>query len=173
MEEIWKFVPGYPRYEASNLGQIRSWATFDNTRKTLRKEPHLLKLTDDGNYYRVGLCNEDGVILHTVGRIILTTFIGPCPNGMECCHNDGNPYNNKLNNLRWDTRKGNFKDRTKHGNTVMGENQHNAKLTEDDIRQIRKRANQGEMYIIIANDYSVTGENISYIARRMSWKHIL
>lgn len=34
---------------------------------------------------------------------------------MECCHNDGNPSNNIVENLRWDTHSGNMMDRTLHG----------------------------------------------------------
>lgn len=35
---------------------------------------------------------------------------------MEVCHNDGNPANNVVTNLRWDTKKANARDRLMHGN---------------------------------------------------------
>ena len=40
-----------------------------------------------------------------VHRLVLITFVGPCPEGMECCHKDDNPLNNRLENLRWDTQE--------------------------------------------------------------------
>lgn len=46
---------------------------------------------------------------------MLTAFVGPCPDGMEGCHNDGDPHNNRLDNLRWDTRANNARDAIRHG----------------------------------------------------------
>lgn len=46
---------------------------------------------------------------------MLTAFVGPRPDGMVTCHNDGNPANNNLSNLRWDTQSNNQLDAVKHG----------------------------------------------------------
>ena len=40
-----------------------------------------------------------------VHRLVLETFVGAAPAGMEGCHNDGNRFNKRLENLRWDTPK--------------------------------------------------------------------
>lgn len=50
-----------------------------------------------------------------IAVLILEAFIGPCPNGMECCHNDDNRANNKLGNLRWDTHANNVIDGYRNG----------------------------------------------------------
>lgn len=50
-----------------------------------------------------------------VHRLVLEAFVGPCPEGMECRHLDGNPANNKLDNLKWGTRKENQDDSKRHG----------------------------------------------------------
>lgn len=34
---------------------------------------------------------------------------------MDGCHNDGDPLNNAVENLRWDSRAGNFRDKIAHG----------------------------------------------------------
>lgn len=47
--------------------------------------------------------------------LVLTAFYGPCPEGMEGCHHDGDPLNNRLGNLRWDTHVGNVSDSIRHG----------------------------------------------------------
>ncbi len=47
--------------------------------------------------------------------LVLTAFRGHCPAGMEGCHNDGDPKNNRLSNLRWDTHSANQKDGFRHG----------------------------------------------------------
>lgn len=58
----------------------------------------------------------DGVLRsHRVHHLVLKTFVGPCPPGMEGCHNDGNFRHNWVDNLRWDTPSSNHFDKVKHG----------------------------------------------------------
>lgn len=53
-------------------------------------------------------------------RLVLQAFVGPCPEGMEACHNNGNPADNRLENLRWDTPSSNALDKVKHGTAKHG-----------------------------------------------------
>ncbi len=71
-----------------------------------------------GRAYRyVNLTPPEGKRYQTfrVHRLILETFVGPCPEGMECRHLDGNPANNCLNNIAWGTREQNIEDNRKNG----------------------------------------------------------
>lgn len=103
-----------------------------------------------------------------VHRLILETFIGPCPDGMECCHNDGNPQNNQLCNLRWDTHRNNIRDKASHGTLPLGETHHMAKLTADDVRQIRMMA--GTMpQTELAKKFNVSQRHLSKIIRGKAW----
>lgn len=45
-----------------------------------------------------------------VHRLVLEAFVGPCPPGMEACHWNGIPGDNRLHNLRWDTPSANNAD---------------------------------------------------------------
>lgn len=45
-----------------------------------------------------------------VHRLVAEAFLGPPARGMEVCHNDGDPSNNRAANLRWDTRSANVLD---------------------------------------------------------------
>ena len=178
MQEIWKVVPDYSRYEVSNFGRVRSYATSSCYRNKLRKTPRMLALViynrkAASGYARIRLHNEQGHKFENVARIVLSAFICKCPEGMEACHNNGNKTDNQLDNLRWDTRKGNFVDRAKHGNTYQGERHHETKFTNQDIRDIRERIEMGETQVDIARDYNVTKQNIGYIARRVTWKHVV
>ncbi len=47
--------------------------------------------------------------------LVLEAFVGPRPLGLEGCHDDGDPANNRLTNLRWDTPSSNAVDRVRHG----------------------------------------------------------
>lgn len=52
-------------------------------------------------------------------RMVAEAFLGPCPKGLEVCHGDGNPINNRVGNLRYDTHRNNMLDAIQHG-TFMG-----------------------------------------------------
>ena len=54
-------------------------------------------------YYQVTLCKSGNHYFKYVHRLILETFVGPCPEDMECLHLDENKKNNNLENLKWGT----------------------------------------------------------------------
>lgn len=60
-------------------------------------------------------------------RIIMEAFVGPCPDGMEVCHENGDHLDNRLDNLRHDTHIANEADKIRHGRTVRGERSPHAK----------------------------------------------
>ena len=69
--------------------------------------------------YLVGLCREGVNEVKLVHRLVLEAFVGPCPDKKECCHNNGNSLDNRLTNLRWDTRRANCLDSALHGTKAM------------------------------------------------------
>lgn len=136
--EIWKEIDGFPLYEVSNLGRVRSWRTYSG--RSTAKSPRMLKLSpfQGKKYLRVGVTNSYGKVIHKrVHRLVLEAFIGPCPEGMEGCHNDGDPTNNKLENLRWDTHSNNLFDAIKHGTIINGEDHPKSALTKEQVAKIK------------------------------------
>lgn len=110
-----------------------------------------------------------------IHRLVLAAFVGPCPDGMECCHGDGNCLNNNLANLRWDTPKANTADTIKHGTRPVfrGERNSQAKLTEDDVQRIRAEyAAGGTLQRELGARYGLPQASISVILRRRTWKHL-
>lgn len=85
-------------------------------------------------YLRVSIERRDFYI----HRLVLDTFIGACPNGMQACHNDGNPLNNYLKNLRWDTAASNSADKKIHGTSGKGQLNAMAKISDIDAEIIVK-----------------------------------
>lgn len=117
--ETWKPVVGYEGYyEVSNHGRLRSldrivYAGQGRTRR--HSGGNLNPAKGDTGYLEVRLSREGKSKIHKVHRLVLAAFVGPCPPGMEGCHNDGDRMNANLDNLRWDTRVGNFADKELHG----------------------------------------------------------
>lgn len=120
MTETWLPVIGFEGYyEVSDQGRVRSV-----TRIVAGKEGRprvaqglILRPGTDRGYggKRVSLGGPGGRQTRKVHRMVLESFVGLAPDGMVCCHNDGDPSNNRLENLRWDTPSANMLDRVKHG----------------------------------------------------------
>lgn len=116
MKERWKDIPGFENeYQASDFGRIRSLDRLvDTTRGWLRPmRGRILRGSNCGNgRLQVVLTGQQHFKIH---RLVLLTFIGPAPPGKQCCHNNGIPDDNRLENLRWDTASANQLERFCHG----------------------------------------------------------
>ena len=68
-------------------------------------------------YPRVNLSQRGKFDRVKVHRIAALAFIGPIPEGLHVCHCDGDPSNNRIENLRIDTPAGAFEggDPAVHG----------------------------------------------------------
>jgi hypothetical protein len=176
IEEIWLRIAGFDDYEVSNFGNVRSWKAKNGKGKGKAKEPSLLKAMPfvGRPYLRVAL-TKDGAVFHKrVHRLVLEAFVGECLAGMEGCHNDGDATNNKLENLRWDTKEENVKDIERHGNLPSGDNHPSAKLTDAQVKEIREKIefHKGRHGINreLALEYGVSDGCISSIKRKAGAK---
>ena len=98
--EQWKDIDGYiGLYRVSDCGNVKSFAYWNGTNKRILKQ----SITTRG-YYCIILYKKNKRKWIYIHRLVLETFVGPCPPKMQCRHLDGNPLNNKLNNLKWGTR---------------------------------------------------------------------
>jgi hypothetical protein len=105
---VWRAIPGWEDlYLISSVGEVFSLRR--NKRLRLHKD------NDRAGRLRVQLnCNGIGKT-YKVSTLVARAFIGEPPVGTEVCHNDGNPLNNDVDNLRYDTHSNNALDITKHG----------------------------------------------------------
>jgi hypothetical protein len=91
-EEVWRDIPGYEgRYQASNLGRIRSQARG------------VLKPFKNKNGYLIATLYNQGKVRTGVHRLVALTFIPNPEDKPQINHKDGNKENNNLNNLEWVT----------------------------------------------------------------------
>jgi hypothetical protein len=104
--------------------------------------------------------------------LILEAFAGPCPDGMECRHLDGNPTNNRLSNLVWGTRLENMADKDRHGRQNRGETHSSAKITEADVLEIRRLRREGFGPRELSRMFGLSSGNICGIVSGATWKHI-
>ena len=159
--EIWKPVCGFEGlYEVSDAGRIQSVRT-----------KKIKVYTYDRRKRRpfVGLWRNNKITVIYPHKAVLEAFVGKRPSGMEACHNNGDPFDNRLKNLRWDTPRNNQLDRIKHGTSNRGERCAAAKLTEAQARAIIADT---RLHREIAAEYGVRENTISRIKSGKRWGHL-
>lgn len=116
-------IAGYPGYRVGSDGSVwRRWVTCRAGRKLSDRWRLMKQVTQrartPGRAYRyLNLVPPEGGTYQTfrVHRLVLEAFVGPCPEGMECRHGDGDPGNNALTNLSWGTPEQNRGDAREAG----------------------------------------------------------
>ena len=167
IEEIWKNVEGYPGYQISNKGRIRS-----------SKQGYLRILSSKPNRfgYVTNHLQKDGKgILHHVHRLVLKAFVGPCPLDHETNHKDGYKSNNSVENLEWVTSSENLLHAYKFGlrcSVPVGEKTSQAKLKDGEVWLIKKLLAGGIHQNKIAKMFKMSTGAISSIALGWTWRHI-
>lgn len=157
-----KQVAGFPKHYVSNVGHVISTKTPE-----LRCLKYYIDL--DG-YKRATIRNADGrLIKKSVHRIVLESFVGPPPRGMQARHLNGIPHDARIDNLVWCTAHENAADKIRHGTHQVGIKGPSAKLTEDQVRDIRSSVESGRS---IARRFQVHSATIYAIRSGRNWKHL-
>jgi hypothetical protein len=110
--ERWAQIPGFEgHYDVSDLGRVRSWYARAGV-----PTPRLLNATpNSGGYLHLTLCLRKRPTTGRVHRLVLLAFVGPCPEGEEVRHLNGDLLNNALTNLAYGTKSENQQDSIEHG----------------------------------------------------------
>lgn len=165
MKEIWKTIPFRRIWEVSNHGRVRS--SYKNPEDALLKP----SISTSG-YLQVSYTARGRQISRTIHSLVAEMFLGKKPKGMQVCHNDGNPLNNRLSNLRYDTCKGNHADRVDHKTSSQGSRNGRSKLTESDVVDIFRLRARKLMHSDIASLKGVSSVTVSHILNKNTWKHV-
>ncbi len=165
--EIWKDIPGYEgKYQASTLGRIRSLDRRVNIchGATRLMRGRVLKPAGQKTDPHLSVVLGHGAAGSLVHRLVALTFHGPCPPWQEVRHLDGNPQNNRADNLAYGTRTENILDVYRVGKAWRA-------LTAEQALDIRRRLQNGERGVDLAREYGVGQSCISDIktGRTYAW----
>lgn len=139
----------------------------------IKKQKFLTSQISDSGHLYFELYKNNIKTKKYIHRLILETFVGPCPIGKECRHLDDDPTNNKLENLCWGTRSENLMDRVVNGKGNQGERHLKAILTEDEVDEIRDLYGTDSWTSrSLAEKFDVSHGTIQAIVHRRSWNHI-
>lgn len=190
--EKWKNIPGQPNYEASDLGRVRRIG------KVAALKPDILK-----GGYAVYALSHDGIVKKHLGhKLILLTFVGEVPDGMESDHVDFDRANNELINLQYLTHEenaaksamaGRYKTGEAHWTKVSpekvsrgenhGSNLHpetvrrgilngRAKIDNNDVFRIREMREAGLKLKEIGDAFGMSISQIHNICKNLQWRHV-
>lgn len=107
-----------------------------------------------GRHLKVTLCAPGKREQRSVHHLVLEAFVGPCPEGLEALHGDGNPTNNDVGNLRWGTRQENVDDMMRHGTHFTPFAKPPA-LSPEKIAEMQRRGDAGESTRKLAKEFGV------------------
>jgi hypothetical protein len=99
--EAWRRHPRYAGFEISDQGRVRNVRTG-----------RILLGSVNRRGYRMAMIGRRPRPVH---RLVLEAFEGPCPVGMEACHENDVKADNRLSNLAWKTRSANLRDAVRNG----------------------------------------------------------
>lgn len=165
MKEEWKYIIGYNRkYQVSNFGNV----------KTFHYGGRLLKFGNDTRgYITIALCKNGIGKTFKLHRIVAEAFLKNPLKLKEVNHIDNNKNNNKSSNLEWCTHKENMQHCSKQKRIIVpvGEKNHLSKLTEIEVKLIRKNKFK-ENYTELGKRFGCSRQNIAGIIKKLTWKHI-
>ena len=167
-DEIWKWIKDYEGlYQVSTLGRVRS---FQRGKVRILK-PH----TNEDGYLHLCLSKNCKAKDFSIHRLVAETFIPNPDNLPEVDHRDNNHTNNRVDNLRWTTRKENAEYAVEQGAYKFGDNHPRSKLTVEKVREIREKyIPHSKKYGIkaLAKEYGVSKSTIENVVYNQVWKHV-
>lgn len=177
-EVVYREVPGLTGYEAGTDGSVWSrwkmggrgvgWVVTDTRRKRLSAHPASV----DDPHLKVTVRRDGRRQTTFVHRLVLEAFVGPCPDGLECRHRNGNPTDNRLSNIEWATRTVNQGDRVAHGTRSVGVKNGKTTLTEADVLRLVALRATGLSHGRIAADTGTPKPTVSGILSGRTWSHL-
>lgn len=180
MTPVYRDIANFPGYRVGDDGSVwtrweryyprgvrgvryrlgASWVPMSPRRANKRGHRMVTLRRDGKDHYR------------WVHRLVLEAFVGPCPEGKECAHENGNPADNRLTNLRWATPAENSADKSRHGTNQIGERNPQHKLTESSAAEVILEIERGDELAVIAKRHGVHHATVWLIAKGRAWKHL-
>ena len=124
---------------------------------------------DHQGYWRIAVKINGKWTEKRAHRLAYENAHGPIPSGMVVCHTCDNRACVNPDHLFLGTHADNVADKVSKKRQARGQKHGNAKLTEQQVLDIRKDPRSLRK---IAKDYNMDYTTISAIKKRITWKHI-
>lgn len=171
-----------PIYEISSDGRV-----FSHNYKNSGRRKELRQRLDRYGYPIVFMSSNGRKYKRTVHRLVAFAFLGnPIAERTHVNHKNGVRHDNDFTNLEWVTHQENVQHSWKvngrkhsesrvkaHIALFTGESNPVAKLTTEQVLEIKDKRRNGATLKELSAEYGVATGQISSIARGKSWSHLL
>lgn len=168
---VYRDIQGFPGYRVGDDGSV--WSSkirpprepCDGAWSKLRPVP----TGRHGRHLSIAFAGPRPRKRRYVHQLVLESFVGPRPSEMQACHNNGDGHDNRLANLRWDTRSANTADAMRHGTVPKGVVHHAATISVETVRAIRADFAAGVRQTELVSRYQTTMSVVHSIVRGRRW----
>ncbi|WP_158259882.1 HNH endonuclease [Phyllobacterium phragmitis] len=144
-----------------------------STKTAVFKERMLRQSINHLGYREVSFSHKRKVFRHPVHRLVAMAFVPGFRSELVVNHKDGNKLNNSPSNLEWVTKGRNSQHAWENGLIpLIGEGQPTSKLTEKQVRYIRRLLSHGVSANSLAIVAGVSMRLICLIRDGKRWKHL-
>lgn len=172
--EEWRDIPDYEGlYQISNHGRFRGMPRNDAINRRLPERYIQPNKRTDG-YYTIHLWRGGKRQQKKMHVLVMLVFVGQRPEGAHINHIDGNPSNNRLDNLEYCSPS----DNTLHGFRIgthvpaRGEKHGRSRYTNDMVREMRVLYKGGASSGEIAKKFNVSRSGVYRVVMYDTWKHL-
>lgn len=157
-QELWKQIPMFPTYAASNLGRIKN---IKRDRLVAQSE------IDLRGYQKVCISHKNKPYTRKVSRLVWAAFNGcDCPETID--HIDGNPLNNNIDNLQCISNQLNNQKKTTYKKKI---NKYN--LDDNKKREILTAYRRKDKSVWkLSYEYGIPPNYLYTTFNRGSWNHL-
>lgn len=157
--ENWQPLYNFPYYQVSDKGQVRRTFVY-------KPKPN------NAGYPCVNLSYKNNQRKIAIHRAVWEMFRDTIPPDRMINHMDGDKTNNDISNLELVTNRENIEHYKNNLLTYRGSKVNTAKLTDDIVKDIRAKRENGYSTAMLVKDYGVNKSTINRILSRKNWKHI-
>ena len=167
----YKEIPGFPGYLISKYGLIKS----------IKSKKYLKSNIGKQGYRHLVLMKNGKKVCMKIHRLVALTWLEkPLKEIYEINHKNANKLDNRASNLEWVSKSENLIHAYKMGLLKMpdfifnqnGENNRNAILTEDLVREIRSNHRDGAKRKDLAKIYNINLNTLGDVIYNKGWKHL-
>lgn len=161
-----KIINGFENYLVTENGEI-----YSLPKRTRKCKMKLTQTKQSNGYLRVDLCRNGEIKRKLVHRLVAEAYLPNYENKPQVNHINGIKYDNRLENLEWNTASENQLHAVNSGlRSAKGSKNSQSKLNERQVIAIRKSKKSLKE---LSNEYSVSMTTISEIRNNRIWTHIL
>lgn len=161
-------VTGYDGYFVSAVGDVFCTRPI-NGKGSAIAPLRPVKLCKGTNGYLQFGADKKKIRVH---RAVAEAFLGPCPEGCEVAHKDGNQANNSASNLEYVHHSANEKMKRLHGTAPIGSKNGASKLTQPQVDDIVTRVRNGKRGTArkVAQEYGISESLVSMLVSGKRWR---